>query len=56
MEQISHKADPKLDICMPEYVGRFEIIDGFQISSYTKPNRVHRFFIKLLLGWKWIDD
>lgn len=32
---------------VPEWQTRF--------SAYAKPNIVHRFFMRRLLGWKWID-
>jgi hypothetical protein len=30
------------------------VISGWEVGSLNyKPNRVHKFFMKLLLGWKW---
>jgi hypothetical protein len=30
------------------------VIAGWEVGSLNyKPNRVHKFFMKLLLGWKW---
>ena len=30
------------------------VIAGWEVGSINyKPNRVHKFFMKLLLGWKW---
>jgi hypothetical protein len=30
------------------------VIAGWEVGSINyKPNRMHKFFMKLLLGWKW---
>lgn len=43
----------KLEI--PKYAGHYSINENFNISLQKKPNFINRFFIKLLLGWRWID-
>jgi hypothetical protein len=27
-----------------------------QFAIYKKPNKLHRFMTKLLLGWEWLDN
>ena len=44
----------------PKNVGGYDITGGstaYIVFFMTKkPNVVHRFFCRLLLGWKWIDE
>lgn len=40
----------------PDYVGHWIINPHFKIASIKKPNMIHRYFNKLLLGWEWSDD
>jgi|LakMenEpi08Oct12_1017439.scaffolds.fasta_scaffold15464_1 hypothetical protein len=37
-------------------VGSYKIGRSFQIYFEKKPNPIHRFFSKLLLGWEWHDQ
>jgi len=37
-------------------IGSYKIGRSFQIYFEKKPNPVHRFFSKLLLGWEWHDQ
>lgn len=39
----------------PKTVGSYQIGGNLQVHLNHKPNRVHRYFTKLLLGWEWID-
>jgi len=41
---------------LPNYVGMYEVVEGIHFSTTKKPNFIHRFFSKLLLGWKWVDN
>lgn len=41
-----------------QFVGVYLIdgcIDGTQLATTTRPNKVRRVFTNLLLGWKWIS-
>lgn len=42
---------------IPEYVGKYSIGELKELSFCFshKPCWVHRFFMNLLLGWKWED-
>lgn len=40
----------------PKQVGSYKIGKSFHIFFDKKPNAIHRFFSKLLLGWKWQDQ
>lgn len=45
-----------LTINYDPYVGYYDIIPGeFKISFKRKPNIIHRWFTRILLGWKWYD-
>ena len=45
-----------LTINYEPYVGYYDIIPGeFKISFKRKPNFIHRWFTRILLGWKWYD-
>lgn len=44
----------------PKYVGGFRIVSD-DLGSVTfmlqkKPNRIHIFFCKILLGWVWVQN
>ena len=40
----------------PAYVGYYDIIPGeFSIYLKKKPNFIHRWFTRVLLGWRWKD-
>tara|TARA_R110000744_G_scaffold3157_4_gene12231 strand:+ start:172 stop:372 length:201 start_codon:yes stop_codon:yes gene_type:complete len=39
-----------------KYVGGYTINGYLTFSFIKKPNFIHRFFSKLLLGWVWKDD
>ena len=57
-EQLTAKE--KTLIQTPKTVGGYDITGGstgYIIFNMTKkPNVVHRFFCRLLLGWKWTDE
>ena len=40
----------------PAWVGHWIINPQFKVASTKKPNWIHRYFSKLLLGWEWSDD
>lgn len=45
-----------MSIGAPKYVGYYDIIPGeFSIYLRKKPNFIHRWFTRVLLGWKWKD-
>ena len=37
-------------------VGYYKIGKSFHVFFEQKPKSIHRFFTKLLLGWKWHDQ
>ena len=45
-------------IAPPKPVGRYEIGGryGMHVVLSKKPIWIHRFFARLLLGWKWRDE
>ena len=40
----------------PKQVGLYKVGKSFHIFFDKKPNSIHRFFTKLLLGWEWQDQ
>lgn len=42
------------------YVGAWVLIDGdahaIRVSTTRKPRLIHRLFMRLLLGWKWVPN
>ena len=40
------------------YIGKYCIggDTGFCVMFEKKPNRIHRYFMKTLLGWEWINE
>lgn len=40
---------------MPKYVGCYTIDESFSVALTKRPNWIHRFFMKLCLGWAWND-
>ena len=52
--------DPQLHILYQPKpkVGYYKIggPEGFGFYLEERPNKLHRFFTRLLLGWKWIDN
>lgn len=42
----------------PKIVGFYHIggNPGLRLHLNHKPNKVHRYFMKLLLGWEWKDN
>ena len=46
---------PLLTFRPPVYVGALTIVEGFEVNVPKKPNFIHRWFMRLLLGWKWED-
>jgi hypothetical protein len=40
---------PKLD-------GYYKVGKSYHIHFEKKPNFIHRFFVKVLLGWFWVDQ
>ena len=47
--------DNSIAFVVHNHVGKFEVVEGIFFQTTTKPNFIHRFFCKLLLGWKWTD-
>jgi hypothetical protein len=43
-------------IVKPIQAGSYKVGKSFHIFFEKKPNSLHRFFAKLLLGWKWHDQ
>ena len=41
-------------IPQPSYI-HIKLADGLVLQIKSKPSRIHRFFMKLLLGWEVID-
>ncbi len=39
-----------------KYAGSYTINDNLVVAFQAKPNYIHRFFTKLLLGWEWKDE
>jgi hypothetical protein len=43
-----------------EYVGGYNVTGSskvtFKITFTKKPNIIHRFFSRILLGWVWVDN
>jgi hypothetical protein len=39
----------------PKPVGQYTLFPGAVLVSFKKPNTMHRYFTKLLLGWVWKD-
>ena len=44
-----------------EYVGGYNLTGKsseatFKLNFTKKPNIIHRFFSRILLGWVWVDD
>ena len=37
-------------------VGSYRIGKTFHVYFEEKPNLIHRFFTKLFLGWKWVEN
>ena len=40
----------------PKYVGHIAITPTFHVYQPKKPNWLHRFMMKHLLGWEWHDQ
>ena len=44
----------------PTYVGGYrigkELIGSIQFNLTYKPKRIHRFFMRICLGWYWFDQ
>lgn len=50
--------DYKLVEPPPEPVGYYDIGGppwGMYVAIYSRPNRFHRFMVRLILGWAWRD-
>ena len=48
---------PKIDFAGGYAItGKGKLEDSLIFKFVKKPNRVHRFFCKLLLGWIWVDN
>lgn len=41
---------------LPKQIGYYKIGKSFHVFFQEKPNAIHRYFTKLLLGWKWHDQ
>ena len=55
-EKITMPDDESVTICIPKYVGYWKVINNFHIQSDKRPNRLIRFFNRLLIGWIWVDE
>lgn len=40
----------------PVPVGRYEVVSGVSFFTTTKPHAWHRFWARILLGWRWSDE
>ena len=40
----------------PIQAGSYKIGKSFHIFFEVKPSVIHRYFTKLLLGWKWVEN
>ena len=40
----------------PVQAGSYKIGKSFHVFFEVKPSAIHRYFTKLLLGWKWQDQ
>ena len=43
-------------ISKPIQAGSYKIGKSFHVFFEVKPSAIHRYFTKLLLGWKWQDQ
>jgi hypothetical protein len=47
-------------VAPPKVVGGYrlgkELTGSVQFNLTYKPNRIHRFFMKICLGWYWFDQ
>lgn len=57
-DHISQINIPQYQINIPQYVGRYDLFGDdytFCINLVKKPNWLHRFWTRILLGWVWRD-
>lgn len=43
----------KMTISTPQYIGHWTIVENLRVFTTKKPNVIHRYVTKLLLGWEW---
>jgi hypothetical protein len=55
-EEMIQRSGEVHNILKPNQVGSYKVGKSFHIFFDKKPNSLHRFFTKLLLGWKWHDQ
>ena len=51
----SEEVYPRL-IKKQKQVGSYRIGKSFHVFFEKKPSQIHRFFTRILLGWKWVDN
>jgi hypothetical protein len=56
VEEMIDRAGEIHSIKPSKQAGSYKIGKSFHIFFEKKPNSLHRFFTKLLLGWKWHDQ
>ena len=56
VEEFVLRASEIPNIKVIKQVGSYKIGKSFHVFFEKKPNSVHRFFTKLFLGWKWVDN
>ena len=56
VEEFVMRASEIPHIKVTKQVGSYKIGKSFHVFFEKKPNPVHRFFTKLFLGWKWVDN
>lgn len=55
-KKIEHKEDSGVStIHTPKYIGDIAITPNWHINQTQKPKFIHRWFMRILLGWKWVD-
>lgn len=55
-EELVMRAGEVVGIVKPKQAGSYKIGKSFHIFFENKPNVIHRYFTKLLLGWEWKDQ
>jgi hypothetical protein len=55
-EEMIQRSGEIHSIFKPNQAGSYRVGKSFHIFFEKKPNLLHRFFTKLLLGWKWHDQ
>ena len=39
----------------PGPVGYLHLVDGFAVAAHRKPRWLHRWAMRAMFGWKWVD-